>query len=73
MGVLLVGASDADSIPKPELNWRRKADEVERPFRAPVSPKTRLIVHGRRAYRQAFPSGSHGFAAARSASIPYFQ
>jgi transposase-like protein len=32
--------------------------------------KTSLIVHGRRAYRQAFRSSSHWFAATRSASIP---
>jgi hypothetical protein len=55
MGVLLVGAPDAGSIPEPELNWRQKADEVERPFRAPIrAKKTRLIVHGRWPYRQAF-------------------
>ncbi len=39
----------------------------------PSKRKTCLIVHGRWPYRQAFRSGSHEFAAARSASIPYFQ
>ena len=35
--------------------------------------KSCLIVHCRRAYRQAFRSHSHWFAATRSASIPCFQ
>jgi hypothetical protein len=42
MGMHLVGASDAGSIPKQELNWRRKADEVEQPFRAPITAKNLL-------------------------------
>ncbi len=42
MGVLLIVATDAGSIPKPELNPRRKADEVERSFRVPISPKKLL-------------------------------
>lgn len=52
-------------FPDRELNWRQKADEVERPFRAPIRTKSLLdrpppmAVPG-----QAFRSGSHGFAAA---------
>jgi hypothetical protein len=34
--------TDAGSIPKPELNWRWKTDEVERPFRAPIRAKNLL-------------------------------
>jgi hypothetical protein len=32
----------AGSITKPELNWRRKADEVERSFRVPITAKNPL-------------------------------
>ena len=63
MGVLLVGASDVGSIPKPELNWRRKADEVERSFRAPIRAKNLLD----RPRPQAVPAGfSIRFARVRS-------
>jgi hypothetical protein len=59
MGVLLILASDADSIPKPELNWRQKADEVEQPFRLPIKAKNLLD----RPRPQGAPAGfSIGFA-----------
>ena len=42
MGVLLAVATDAGSVPFRELNWPRKADEVEAVFRLPISPKNLL-------------------------------
>jgi hypothetical protein len=34
--------TDAGSIPRLELNWGWKADEVEQPFRAPIKAKHQL-------------------------------
>lgn len=50
-------------FPNRELNWRRKADEVERPFRAPIRAKNLLDRPRRRGVQAGF---SIEFARVRS-------
>ena len=70
MGVLLVKATDAGSIPVSELNWPRKADEVEQLSWRPIKAKNLLDRPPPKGISAGF---SIEFAMVRSTSIPYFQ
>ena len=55
------------------MNWPRKADEVERPFRPPIRPENLLECPQIRLSTPAFRTSTQDFATCQNAGIAYFQ